>query len=136
MPLATGPANCFMDQVQGWFERFAKGLLLALFVICISGCASTPKPDWDQRIGHYTFDQAVQEMGPPFSSIRLQDGTTVAEWFLKAGPQFSFGVGTGFGGSHGAVGVGQGITTPPKGHYLRLTFGPDGQLQRWEKVTH
>jgi hypothetical protein len=115
-------------------QALSAWLLLGAFALVISGCASTPKPDWDQRIGRYTFEQAVQELGPPFSSIRLQDGTTVAEWFLKAGPQFSFGVGTGFGAGPVGVGVGQGVTTPPKGHYLRLTFGPDGQLQRWEKV--
>ncbi len=125
-----------MKNVEGWRSWFPAWLLLAAFVTVIAGCASAPKPDWDQRVGHYSFDQAVQELGPPFSSIRLQDGSTVAEWFLKAGPQFSFGVGTGFGSGPVAVGVGQGVTTPPKGHYLRLTFGPDGQLQRWEKVKH
>ncbi len=123
-----------MKNIQGWVVWLAACLLLSAVVGLISGCASKPKPDWNQRIGHYTFDQAVQELGPPFSSIQLQDRTTVAEWFLKAGPQFSFGVGTGFIGGHTGVGVGQGVTTPPKGHYLRLTFGPDGQLQRWENV--
>ena len=103
-------------------------------MLVISGCASRPKPDWDQRIGYYTFDQAVHELGPPFSSIQLQDGTTVAEWFQGTGPQLSFGVGGGSFGDNSAVGVGQGVTTPSKGRYLRLTFGPDGQLRRWEKV--
>jgi hypothetical protein len=125
-----------MKRVQGWLASVPVWLLLAVFLTGSSGCASKPQPDWNQRIGHYTFDQAVQELGPPFSSIRLQDGTTVAEWFLKAGPQFSFGVGTGFGGGPVGVGVGQGVTTPPKGHYLRLTFSPEDQLQRWEKVKH
>jgi hypothetical protein len=125
-----------MKNNEGWLSWFPMGSLLGVILVAIAGCATTPKPDWDQRIGQYTFDQAVQELGPPFSSIRLQDGTTVAEWFLKAGPQFSFGVGTGFGSGPVGVGVGQGVTTPPKGHYLRLSFGPDGQLQRWEKVKH
>ncbi len=109
------------------------GLLLAVLVLLNSGCASTPKPDWNQRVGNYTFDDAVRELGPPVSSTTLQDGTTVAEWFLKYGSQMSFGFGTSVYGGSGAVGVGQSVTTPPKGHYLRLTFGPDGQLQRWEK---
>jgi hypothetical protein len=124
-----------MNRLQGWRRWLPAWVLLGVLVTLSPGCASTPKPDWNQRIGHYTFNQAVQELGPPFSSIRLQEGTTVAEWFLKAGPQFSFGVGTGFFGGSTGVGVGQGVTTAPKGHYLRLTFGPDGQLQRWEKVT-
>ena len=112
---------------------FQAGLLLAALVMLNPGCASTPKPDWNQRVGNYTYDDAVRELGPPFSSARLQDGSTVAEWFLKYGSQVSFGFGTGMYGGGSAVGVGQTVTAPPKGHYLRLTFGPDGKLQRWEK---
>ena len=110
------------------------GLLLAVLVMFNPGCASTPKPDWNSRIGNYTFDDAVRELGPPASSTKLQDGTTVAEWFLKYGSQMSFGFGTGMYGPVGGVGVGQTITPPPKAHFLRLTFGPDGQLQHWEKI--
>jgi hypothetical protein len=111
------------------------GLLLSAILLLNPGCASTPKPDWEQRIGNYTFDDAVRELGPPVSSARLQDGSTVAEWFLKYGSQMSFGFGTGGYGGGGAFGVGQTVTTPPKGHFLRLTFAPDGKLQSWEKFT-
>ena len=108
-------------------------LLPVVVVLLSSGCASTPKPDWEQRVGNYTFDDAVRELGPPVASARLEDGTMVAEWFLKYGSQMSFGFGTGFYGGAGGVGVGQSVTAPPRGHFLRLTFGPDGKLQRWEK---
>jgi len=112
---------------------FPSGLLLAVLVMLNPGCASTPKPDWSQRVGNYTFDEAVRELGPPVNSTRLQDGTTVAEWFLRYGSQVSFGFGTSVYGGGGAVGVGQSVTAPPKGHYLRLIFGPEGKLQSWEK---
>ena len=98
-----------------------------------AGCASTPKPDWDQRVGHYTYDEAVRELGPPVGSTRLDDGTTVAEWFLKYGAQMSFGFGASSYGGGGGVGVGQSVTTPPKGHFLRLSFDSEGKLQKWEK---
>lgn len=114
--------------------RFPAWLWLGMLTIMLIGCASKPRTDWNQRVGNFTFDQAVQELGPPFASTSLQDGATVAEWFLKHGPQFSFGVGTGFGGGHSSVGVGQSVALPPKGQYLRLTFSPEGQLQRWEKI--
>ena len=122
-----------MNAIRAGFDWFHAGLLLAVLVMLNPGCASTPKPDWDQRIGTFTFDDAVRELGPPVASTRLQDGSTVAEWFLKYGPQVSFGLGTGFGGGGAAVGVGQTVSPPPKGHFLRLIFGPDGKLQRWEK---
>jgi hypothetical protein len=114
---------------------FQAGLFLAALVMLNPGCASTPKPDWNQRVGNFTFDDAVRELGPPVASTKLQDGTTVAEWFLKYGSQMSFGFGAGSYGGGGAVGVGHTVTAPPKGHYLRLTFGPDGKLSRWEKFT-
>ncbi|HYG36945.1 MAG TPA: hypothetical protein VEC99_19290 [Clostridia bacterium] len=95
-----------------------------VFIIVSAGCASKPRADWNQRIGHYTYEQAVQELGPLFASTQLQDGTVVSEWFLKYGPQFSFGLGTGFIGGHTGVGVGQTVNAPPKGHYLRPTSAP------------
>ena len=108
-------------------------LLLTSIVMMNPGCASTPKPHLDQRVGHYTYDEAVRELGPPVGSTRLDDGTTVAEWFLKYAAQMSFGFGASSYGGAGGVGVGQSVTTPPKGHFLRLTFDPAGKLQRWEK---
>jgi hypothetical protein len=122
-----------MMKPHGLSGRVLGSLVLAVFVVANPGCASKPKPDWNQRIGHLTFDQAVRELGPPVASTLLQDGTRVAEWFLKAGPQISFGLGTGVSGGAGAVGVGQSVALPTKGHFLRLVFGPDRQLQRWEK---
>jgi hypothetical protein len=108
---------------------------LLVMAMLLSGCASTPKPDWNQRIGNYTADDAVRELGPPAALTHLEDGTTVAEWFLSYASQMSFGFGTGFYGSGGGVGVGQSVTRPPKGHYLRLIFGPDGKLQQWKNIT-
>jgi hypothetical protein len=109
--------------------------LLAVFVMFTSGCATTPKPDWNQRVGAYTYDDAARELGPSVASSQLQDGTRVAEWFLKYGSQISFGLGTGSYAGGGSVGVAQTISPPPKAHFLRLTFGPDGKLNRWEKIT-
>jgi hypothetical protein len=111
----------------------AGGAILAVVLAANPGCASKPRPDWNQRVGSLTFDGAVQELGPPVGSTPLQDGTTVAEWFLKPGPQISFGLGTGVYGRSGGVGVGQSVALPTPGQYLRLVFGPDGKLQRWEK---
>ena len=109
------------------------GCYLALL---LAGCASTPKVDWNGRVGNYVYDQAVAEMGPPDKYARLSDESTVAEWFIKHGSSVSFGVGTGFY-SHGAsVGVGQTVGTAPVGEYLRLTFGADGKLARWDRVRH
>jgi hypothetical protein len=128
-----------LDQTEHPIPRIVPitaALLLAFFIPFNPGCATKPTADWNQRVGRFTFDDAVLELGPPATSIRLQDGTMVAEWFLKPGPQISFGLGSGAYGSSGGVSVGQSVAIPTPGHYLRLTFGPDGVLQHWEKVRH
>ena len=125
-----------MNKPQSLSIGFLGCVFLAFGLLVSLGCASKPKTDWNSRIGNFTFDQAVLELGPAVGSSQLADGTRVAEWFLKPGPQISFGLGTGFSGGSGAVGVGQSVAVPTPGHYLRLVFGPEGQLQRWEKVRH
>ena len=100
----------------------------------MAGCASTPKVDWNSRIGIFTYDQVVAEMGPPDKSSKLSDGSTVAEWFVKRNSNVSFGVGTGFYSGGSSVGVGQSIGTSPSGQFLRLTFSADGKLAKWERV--
>ncbi|MSU59083.1 MAG: hypothetical protein EXS35_13100 [Pedosphaera sp.] len=114
---------------------FARTLcgVLALLTLLLAGCKSTPKVDWNSRVGSYTFDQAVTELGPPDKQAKTSDGKTVAEWISRRSGGGSFSIGTGFYGSHSAVGLG---TTTGTGHpdrVLRLTFGPDGKLLYWSK---
>ena len=110
-------------------------LWLTLGVLFLSvSCASTPKVDWESRVGNYTFDQAVLDMGPPERSSDLSDGSKVADWFLRRGSTMSFGVGTGYYGGGSSVGVGQSVSSGRSGQYLRLTFDPEGVLAAWEKV--
>ena len=108
-------------------------LLLALLGFFFAGCSSTPKVDWDSRIGNYTYDQAVTELGPPDKTATLSDGRTVADWITHSHGGLSFGLGTGFYGSHSAVGTGVGTSTGYRDRVLRLTFGPDGKLQEVKK---
>jgi hypothetical protein len=126
-----------------------KALSLFLAALCglAAGCASSPKsekPDpktvnWSERIGAYTYEQAIADLGKPAVVAESNDGR-MAEWILRRSPRmsFGFGVGTGSFGSHGGVGVGVGSTVspPPSGEYLQLKFAPDGQLKEWSKVRY
>jgi len=99
------------------------------------GCKSTPKADWNSRVGNYTYDQAVTDIGPPDKSTKLSDGKTVADWIKHhSGGGLSFGVGTGYVGGNSAVGGGVGTSTGYHDHVLRLTFGPDNKLVSWQKI--
>lgn len=97
------------------------------------------KVDWSQRIGTYTVDQALAELGKPAMMGESSAGKTV-EWVLRRSPQMSFGFGVG-GGSYGSgggvgVGVGSGVSPPPHGENLRLIFDAEGKLKEWTKVKY
>lgn len=110
---------------------------VALFLVLLfTGCASTPKVDWNKRVGAFTYDQAVIEMGPPNRSSKLTDGSTVAEWLQQLRPRagMTFGARTGFTTGGVGIGVGQTVSPAQKGQYLRLTFDQAGKLTNWENV--
>src|SRR5436189_6475440 len=110
------------------------GVLLGTAVLLGAGCKSTPKVDWSSRVGTYTYDQAVQELGPPDKTATLSDGKKVAEWVRHShGGGLSFGIGTGFSSGSAAtgVGVGQSMGTGYGDRALRLTFDPDNRLVAW-----
>ncbi|HEV8542574.1 MAG TPA: hypothetical protein VGR78_09295 [Verrucomicrobiae bacterium] len=100
---------------------FSLGLIAFL-----TGCA-TNRIDWNTRVGHYTYDQAIRELGVPDRSATLSDGTAVGEWLQRRGG--AYGTTSGFGYHHfGSYDIYQ---FPDS--YLRLVFGPDGQLQKVER---
>jgi len=107
-------------------------LLLALIGF-VSGCATTPPVDWTARMGEYTYDQAVIELGPPTRQSKLGDGKTVAEWVTSMQPRSSFGVGVGGFGPSAGVGMGTSFGGGYRERILRLTFGTDGKLENWNR---
>lgn len=105
--------------------------------LLLAGCKTTPPVDWNARIGNYTYDQAVNDLGPPDKTAKLDNGQTVADWITSQRQGGSVSIGTGFwGGGHQSgmgVGVGQTVGGSQRDRILRLTFGPDNQLLSWWK---
>jgi hypothetical protein len=109
-----------------WF-----GLTLAALIL--AGCV-TQKINWPARVGNYTYDQAVLELGPPDKTAKLTDGTVVADWLTRraqtviAPEPYFLPAGCYFG-----------PLTPMRTEtyfppwYMRLTFGPDGKLKAWKE---
>jgi len=106
-----------------WFQTLS---LLAV-VFLWAGCA-THKIDWNSRMGVYTYDQTVLEMGPPDKVARLTDGTIVAEWLTYRG---SSGYSGFFPGPYYPFPT---YDLPTPDRFLRLTFTPDGKLKEWKKI--
>jgi hypothetical protein len=111
--------------------RFAMMLAVSSFVF--AGCQTTPKVDWNSRVGNYTYDQAVAELGPPDKTATLSDGKTVADWFTHRSGGSGLSIGTGFFGNHTGVGVSQSIGSGYSDRVLRLMFGPENKLVFWSK---
>lgn len=106
-------------------------LLMLLLTALAIGCA-TSKVDWAGRVGTYTFDQAVLDLGPPDKQAKLTDGTLVAEWLTRRGRDHLYGSAAYF------PYYGSAFPTYVDGYspdsFLRLSFAPDGTLKAWKKL--
>jgi hypothetical protein len=116
-------------------RHWPKQLVVALVALALSGCV-TQTIDWSARVGNYTHDQAVMELGPPDKSAKLADGMTVADWLTRQG-QIIIAPEPYFlppGGYFGPFTPMYSETYFPA-RYLRLTFGADGKLKAWKEYT-
>ena len=107
--------------------KLAWGLLVVLVFLTVS-CASGPRTnikgiDWGGRIGTYTYEEALVELGEPDVITESSEGI-IAEWVVRRSPMVSFGFGFGAPG----VGVGTSVSPPPSGEYLHLRFDKNGKL--------
>ena len=102
--------------------------ILACLCLTLAGCATT-RVDWAARVGHYTYEQAVTDLGPPDKQAKLADGTLVAEWLTNRGYTYAYAS----PGPYGPFYPGLSTYTAPS-QFLRLTFGPNGQLTTWKKL--
>jgi hypothetical protein len=107
--------------------------ILALATAFILGCQTTKPIDWNSRVGTYTFDQAVIQLGPPDKQTTLSDGKLVAQWITHRSGGTSFGLGTGFYTGGVGVGVGQSVGSGYRDKILTLTFGTNNVLAAWSK---
>src|SRR5579859_6890092 len=104
-----------------------KSLWRVMMVILITGCA-TAHTNWNARIGHYTYDDAVKELGLPDRQGKLSTGQLVADWISR------YPVNTMVYVSPGLYGYGPGggfITSTAPSYYesvLQLTFETNNVL--------
>lgn len=111
------------------------GLLLVLLPLAwvLAGCSTTKKVDWNSRVGSYTYDQAILELGPPDKQAKLSDGQTVAEWITRRSGGAGLTIGTGYYGGSAGVGVSQSVGSGSSDHSLKLTFDTAGRLANWSR---
>jgi hypothetical protein len=122
-------------KLEMFHSRF-KAVCVAGLVLLLAGCA-TERVDWAARVGHYTYDQAIAELGPPNKSAKLTDGTQVADWLTQHGETIVTSTGAGYYPYRrawvGPMGPNMLVYNTPD-YYLRLTFDPAGQLKSWKNI--
>ena len=114
------------------------GLVFAALLGLIgAGCQALQQVDWDGRIGQFSYEQAVAELGRPAEEAKLPGGMRRVEWITN----------TGISTGRALVGVGTQRRTmslvplePTEIHrlrdrFLRLTFDKAGRLVAWENGT-
>ena len=114
--------------------RWVPVLLLAFL---LAGCA-TRRIDWNARVGNYTYDQAIVEMGPPDKSAKLTDGTIVAEWLTYRSAPTTYFRPYPLYSRHYLYpypGFSYVESYPSYESFVRLTFGPDGVLKAWQRFS-
>jgi len=112
--------------------------IVAVKILCfaaalvMAGCA-TYQATWDKRVGVFTYDQAVTELGPPDQQAKLSDGQTVGEWISRYNTGGTIGMGTtSFYNGPASFGVMQGAPAYRESK-LRLTFTTNNVLSAWSK---
>lgn len=109
-------------------RRCSAVFAILLVAALLAGCA-TQKIDWSTRVGSFTYQQSVLELGPPDKKEKLDDGTLVAEWLTSHGYAYSVPQASPYWW-HGPFYPE--LETSPN-YYLRLIFAPDGKLREWRK---
>ena len=121
-------------------------LASAAIMIFLAGCANNgPSVNWDARVGNYTYDQAVHELGRPDKTLQMSDTSKVAEWQLRSEGERVINSGPTGPGTDNPGGQLYGEpfwskpevvqvypSNPNSGKWLRLTFNPDGHLVAWK----
>ena len=105
-------------------------IFFAILLLGVTAGCATNKIDWAARVGSYTYDQAVNELGPPENSATLEDGTLVADWIYSRGRTYAYAESSSVSPDFGPTNYR--INQSPD-FYWRLTFGPDHKLQSWKK---
>jgi hypothetical protein len=132
-PNVVGRENAYGYITSMKMDSVAKVSLLAVLsftMALISGCATAPPVDWGSRVGHYTYAQAISELGPPNRQAHLGSGATELKWFLQPGGTL------GTPDNNLNNGFNAGPNTSPAGwsdRYLQLTFDTNGVLSDWSK---
>ena len=109
----------------------------ALLGLIGAGCQALQQVDWDGRIGQFSYEQAVAELGQPPGETKLPGGMRRVEWITNSGASMGRAL-VGAGYQRRTMGV---VPLEPteihrlRDRYLRLTFDRAGRMVAWQNGT-
>jgi len=109
----------------------------ALLGLIGAGCQALQQVDWDGRIGQFSYEQAVAELGRPDEETKLPGGMRRAEWITNSGSSMGRAL-VGAGYQRRSMNV---VPLEPteihrlRDRFLRLTFDKAGRLVASENGT-
>jgi hypothetical protein len=53
---------------------------ISVFCLAMAACAQLAVADWQKRIGHFSLDEAQQNLGAPESCVNLDHGGKACSW--------------------------------------------------------
>lgn len=106
--------------------------VLGAATLTFTGCKTAPPSQvWSDRVGHYSYQQAVADMGTPVETKKLNDGDLMAMWAQRGPPgdnvvSFSSNRQTPYNATEDQF--------PDKSHnqVLALTFDTNDVLVAWQ----
>jgi hypothetical protein len=113
---------------MSWLGKRLPWVILLSCLLFEAGCQSYGSADWQKRVGSYTMDDAVKELGPPDRQASTSDGFTVAQWLVAHSRVYSRNPGMAGWGFYGSD-----ISSTPD-LYLQLTFSKEGRLTSWKRL--
>ncbi|HTH46957.1 MAG TPA: hypothetical protein VMB21_05560 [Candidatus Limnocylindria bacterium] len=111
------------------FQSLLLGCLGLMWLL--NGCVH--QIDWPSRIGTYTYDDSVRELGPPDKKETLSDGTLVAEWLVSRGENDAYYRPAYPLRRHELVWTVEANTMSSPDSFVRLTFSPDRKLTQFKR---
>ena len=105
--------------------------LFAAATLLFTGCA-TNQVNWDSRVGNFTYDQAVAQLGMPDHTTTLPDGRTAADWVSRYRAASSTDMDNAFHNSAASFSTGQ-STADYHESILCLIFTTNNVLNGWSK---
>lgn len=124
--------------MNGWktmIFRLSSVFALTGAILFTVGCKTAPGGiNWDSRIGVYTVAQAGGELGKPYRSWNLEDGSQVLEYVSQRSAPWSGGYSGRLGNPTRRPGAATGAGADSKSlSLLTLTFAPSGKLLYWTR---